>query len=431
MEPLAAVEFRWLWLAVFAANSGLFAIVLVGGAVAYRVSGGSPLWSSSVFTAVLAPTILVGPAAGALADRFSRPRLVSAGLATSLVACVAATVAMAIAGAGQVSLAALLACCLVAGAGRAVISPAWQALLPGILGLPRLLGGGALMRVGTQGGELVGPAFTAGLVAAGLPAAAFGVCAALYALALAFSVALWRLSGRPVARAAGRPGLLRPAVEGLRYAVRTPPLGAVLGLVGLHCALTMAFLGLLPGLATGRLHDGQLYGVLVTAVGLGAIGGALGLAVLAWRADVTRVFVVSAAASGGTLAWLGASAGAVSALAAAVAAGAAQAVFMTGAYTLTQTLVADRMRGRVASFSGILTAGSMSLVSLVWGALADVTSPAVTMVATGTAFVVATIAYLVWMPSLRRRRGLTRDGVAGGPAQLPGAVRAAEGHPGG
>lgn len=395
---LRSAAFGLVWSVVLTSNSAMFALILVGGAYAYRLSGGSELWSSSVFSAVLIPTVLVGPLSGPLVDRYPRASVLRAGSIVGFCACAGLTV-MAWAGAG--GMAALVAGCLVAGAGRGLISPSWQALLPGMLGSRALLRGGALMRIAQQGGEFVGPAVAAALMTVST-GAAFAVCAVLYAMAAVLTV------GLPGLRATGHghEPVLTAIRMGAAYIARTRPIAITLVLLALHCSLTMAFLGLLPGLASDHLHQPALYGTLVAALGLGAIGGAATVAVAADRLDTTRTLVVTAVASGVTLAWLGLSSEPWLAVVAAVFSGAAQAAFMADAYVVTQRLADDRFRGRVASLSGMLTAGSMSLLAPLWGALAHHTSTPAVLVATGGGFAVLVLLGLLVWPETRRRSGL-------------------------
>lgn len=395
---LRSTAFGLIWSVVLTSNSAMFALILVGGAYAFRLSGGSELWSSSVFSAILIPTVLVGPLSGPLVDRYPRASVLRAGSIVGFCACAGLTV-MAWSGAG--GLAALVAGCLVAGAGRGLIAPSWQALLPGLLGSRALLRGGALMRIAQQGGEFVGPAIAAALITVNT-GAAFAVCAVLYGMAAGLTV------GLPALRAVGHAHepVLTAIRTGASYIVRTRPIAITLVLLALHCSLTMAFLGLLPGLAADQLHEPALYGALVAALGLGAIGGAATVAIAADRLDTTRTLVVTGLASGITLAWLGLSPHPWLTIVAAVFGGAAQASFMADAYVVAQRLSHDRFRGRVASLSGMLTAGSMSLLAPLWGALAHATSTPAVLVATGGGFAVLVLVGLFVWPETRRRSGL-------------------------
>ncbi|MGH7912913.1 MAG: hypothetical protein ACREOV_14440, partial [Candidatus Dormibacteraceae bacterium] len=90
--------------------------------------------------------------------------------------------------------------------------------------------------------------------------------------------------------------------------------------------------------------------------------------------------------------------GAVQSLTAAVVVaagvGASEATFMAVVYALTQTITDDHMRGRVASSQLVITAGSMSVLSMGWGALEGPWGPGLTLLVPGVAFVVAVLAFL-------------------------------------
>ena len=160
--------FRWVWLSVLGANSGRFCIVLVAGYEAYRV-GHSATWSGSIMMVTLLPIIVVAPVAGGLADRYNRAVMMACGMGTATTACLLLTI---VSLAGLVSLPLLVGLVALIGVGAAVQLPAWQAVLPGLLGRDRLLNGSMLAQMAQQGAELTGPAIgTAVLVAAGTTAA--------------------------------------------------------------------------------------------------------------------------------------------------------------------------------------------------------------------------------------------------------------------
>lgn len=399
-SALSVGTFRWVWAAVFGANSGMYALSMVGGMVAYDLSHGSTLWSSAMMTATMVPSVVGSPITGVLADRYRRTALMTAGtLAGVLGAGIAA--AGYLLGAGLYP---MLVGCIVAGLARSLLSPSWQALIPSVLRPGELLGAGALMRVAMQGGEFAGPAVATAVVAFGGTSAGFAVAIAWYLASVLLTVPLRRVHADGRVAQQHRP-LLGPIVDGARYVATGRPLGPTVLLVGLHCALTMAFLGLLPSLAARTLHRSGLYGTLLTEVGLGAILGSLALAVVARRLDVTRVLVGTAVASGLSLVVLavptplGAQAGAI-------LAGASQAAFMAAAYTVTQQLARVDMRGRVAAVSNIINSAGMSFISMLWGAIAAPFGAPAVLVATGLAFVLVTAGFLWRLPGLRRRAGL-------------------------
>lgn len=381
-------EFRWVWLSVLAANSGRFCVVLVAGYEAYRV-GHSATWSGSIMMVTLLPIIVVAPIAGGLADRRNRAVVMGCGMGTATAACLLLTVVTL---AGIASLPLLIGLVLVIGVGLAVQLPAWQAVLPGLLGPHRLLNGSMLAQIAQQGAQLTGPAIgTAVLVFAGT-APAFGLCTAFYLLG---ALAALRVRRAVPAPQGTHRGLFTPVLHGFAYLARHATLRLLILFVALHCALTMAFNGILPELAQEHLGGGgSVYGLLLTSVGLGAVGGPLLLVVFGRRLRDVHVLFGSGLLSGALLAALGIATSLPVAGVLAFGTGAAQAVFMAVFLALSQTLTAEPMRGRVSSAQVVITAGSMSLLSMGWGMLAGPWGPALTMLVPGLAFAAVVVGFL-------------------------------------
>lgn len=395
LSALRVAQFRWIWLGVGIAGSGMYAVLVVSGAEAARLAH-SPLVTSVVFAVILGPSLIVGPIAGASADRRNRALVMVTGV------CVAAAGGLALAvislgGLGSVPL--LIAGTALVGCGQAILMPAWQAMLPGILG-ERLLNGSAYMRIASQGGQFLGAAIITPVLIGSGATAGFAVATVFYLIALVF-VLLIRVPMVRVER--DRAGIR----EGYRYLRHRRPLAALIFFVACHCTFTMAFVGLLPSFAGHSLGNPDDYGALVSAVGLGAIGGAVVLIVMAERLDSARALWVTGLLSGFALVWLGASTSAVMAAAAAIAVGASQGFFMAVMYSVTLGITSEDMRARISSFSTIFTAGSMSVFSLAWGALAQVIPSGIVMMATGTVFLILLAGFIVWwLPQLRVNKGL-------------------------
>lgn len=377
-----------VWLSILAANSGRFCIVLVAGYQAFH-AGHSAVWSSAISMVILLPVVVVAPLAGGLADRVSRAALMAVGMGLALVAAVTAT---ALTAAGALPLPALVMLVLLIGTGGAVQSPAWQAILPGMLGTRRLLNGSLLAQIAQQGAELSGPAIGTAVVAIGGPVAGFGLCAVFYAIGM---LTAWRVRGLVGTPAGRHRGLFRPVVEGFNYVLHRPALALLMLFVALHCSLTMAFNGLLPALAATHLHGGSgVYGLLLTSVGVGAVAGPLLIMVFGRRLRDVHVLFVTGFLSGAMLALLGVVPTLTLAIPIAAGVGASEATFMAVVYMLSQTMAADHMRGRVSSSQLVITAGSMSILSMGWGALEGPWGPGLTLVVPGVAFVIAVLAFL-------------------------------------
>ena len=370
-------------------------MVLVAGYQAYA-AGHSAFWSSSIAMVIQLPMIVVAPLAGGVADRVRRPLVMAAGMTVAALGAGAAAVS---AGAGAMPVALLIGLALVIGVGGAIQYPAWQAMLPSLLGPRRLLGGSLLARIAQQGAELTGPAAGTVALALGGPVAGFALCAALYVAGALSGLHVRRMGAAPVAGDAG-PGVLRAVGRGLAYLFGHPRLRLLAAFVTLHCGLTMAFLGLLPSIATQHLGGGRAtYGILLTSVGLGAIAGPLALMLFGRRLRDLHVLVTAGVGSGGMLAALGLATVMPLAVAASIGVGASDSVFMAVAYALTQRMTGEHMRARISSSQIVITAGSMSLLSMGWGALVEPWGPALVLIIPGVAFIAAVAAFL---PSLAR-----------------------------
>ena len=427
--------FRQLWLAVLSGNSGRFAVLLVAGWEAYRLGHHSSLWPSLVSMLLLVPSMFFGLLAGGVADRRNRARMAATGQFINALACALGAVLVL---SGQLGLGSLLGLTALIGIGNSVQGPAWQAMIPGLVGQRRLLNASMATRIAQQGAELTGPALATVALAAVGAAAAFGVCAGFYLVALGL---VWRLRHQVQAPAGGATsqGILGPIREGVSYVRHQQPLGTLLLWVGLHCSLTMASVGILPAVATANLHgDATAYGVLLTSFGLGSVFGPLLLMWLGGRVATVPTLVGSGVLSGLPLISLGLIPVLWVAILSAALAGGAQAVFMAAIYSANQGRTVDPLRGRVASVQLSLTTGAMGLASVGWGALVALVAPGVVLAVPGAVFVVACVPFA--LRSGRIRSALARPGIEfpsdGGHRESVGPVAGAlliggaPGHPG-
>ena len=385
--------FRWLWVSNAAGNSGRWAFSMAIGWLTLELTH-SGFWVGAVVFATSGPIILVSPLAGLLADRFDR-RFVLAGafgvsaLASGLIALLSALHVL--------SLPALLVLGLGFGAGFSVQITAWNVIVPQLVPRQDLLNAISLAAIARQGSEFVGPALATPLFVLAGPGAAFGLCFVLYALALLLTLPI------PAVRPLGYSGMLEPVREGLRYMRKVPAVWLLIVLVGAHCTLTMAYMGLLPSFVAGTLHGGdRLFGTIMTVIGLGAILGSLTLAALTAARHRGPWLLGTGVVSGVSLSILGVAREPVLAIAAAFLVGASQTMFMSVTLAAVQEWARDEYRGRVTSVYNLLSGGPMALMGWGDGGLADVYPPAVVLVASGLAFLGVMAAMALRSASVRR-----------------------------
>lgn len=234
---------------------------------------GSGTVLGTVIAIQLLPVLLLGPYGGLLADRFDKRRmLLAAQVAMGLLALALGLLTVT----GAVALWHVFVLAAALGVVRALTIPAQQAF-PGELVGPELLSNAvSLSNVAQSAARAVGPA-VAGLL---IVAVGIGPCFLLNAasfVAVVISLATMEPGGLeavPVARRG--PGQIR---EGLHYVRETPELLVPLVMMCVIGTLAYEFPVVLPLLASGPLGGGAAaYGLMTSAMGVGAVVGGLWLA---------------------------------------------------------------------------------------------------------------------------------------------------------
>ena len=421
-------EFRCLWLGVVLGNCARWAFVLGLGWMVYQVTRSS-LWVGAAVMGTQAPALLVAPLAGAWADRWPRRRLLLLGF---LMAAGASGLLALASLRGEAPVGVVMAASVLFGSAFAVKSTAWNSILPNCVPPQHLVNAVSLQSMAYHGSQFAGPALAGPvLLLLGAPGT-FGVALALYLAGAA--TALWLRPPEQGPSRASSAGMWVLTVEGIRYLRASPLVGGLMTMIGLHCGLTMTYMGLLPHFAVSALAGGETaYSALMMAVGLGAVTATLALAGSGYTQHRTVAYLWSTLVSGLSLVGL-AAAGKMPwplawALGMAALVGGSQAMFMALSQVWTVGLADDRYRGRVASVYNMLATGAMALGNWAFGALAQRLAPAPVLAAMGVAFV-ATCAVMALRSVPLRELWLSRfdPQAAGGPGHRP--VGAAASHPG-
>ncbi|MDX6227540.1 MAG: hypothetical protein QOI76_930 [Frankiales bacterium] len=220
-------------------------------------------------SAQLLPSLLLGPYGGLIADRYNKRHLL---LATQASAALSALLLAILTASGAVRLWMVFGLAFLLGCINAVDNPVRQVFALDLV--PRHLVSNAvsLNEVVFNASRVVGPALGALLVAQ------LGVASCFFVNAASFSLPMLAVASVHPDKSAHAPvvpqgsGQLR---EGLRYAWSTPILRHLL-LMAAAAAMIFNFTVSLPMMAKSELHVGVGgFGSMVTAFGVGAIGGAL------------------------------------------------------------------------------------------------------------------------------------------------------------
>lgn len=391
-------DYRTLWLSSAVAAASLWAMLMARGWLVFEISG-SGLAVGAVTFAAMAPWALA-PIGGAFADRFDRGRLVLWGR-VALMGLAFALAALAFT--DVIAIWHLVVIAAASGVVRIFEIPAEQALIPNVVDRDSLLNAITLASLARHGSRFIGPLVGAPLIAGVGPGWLFVLGAVFYGIsALVFIRFRLRSSGG----LAGTEGGFRAAGRGIREAVRYVgqhrPLMLVFALTMFHCMLVMSFDSLLPIFATDALGRGSgAFGALLAGVGAGALVGTLILSFVHNGAARGATFLGTGVLSGAAMLWLAVASGPVTAVAAAVVVGAAQAAFMALSATFIQEVVSDALRGRVMSLYVLLAAGTMATMIFGNGALADVINVRILLVASPATFIALVLAWSLSQADLR------------------------------
>jgi len=342
---------------------------------------GSSLAVGLVGLAAALPLLVLGLLGGSIADALDRRTLV---LATSgaLAVLSLALAGQALAGLRLVWLLYLLVA--VQSALNAVQAPSSRTFAPRLLGPERQAAVQALGSLSFQLAMVIGPLLAGVLIAAG------GVQAAYAVDALSFLAALWAVRRLPAMTptGGGTRASLQAVFEGLRYVRRQKVLTGVL-LIDLDVTVVGFPKALFPALAVTRLGGGaRTVGLLYAAVAVGGVAAAVLSGPLTRLRRQGRLALVAVAVMSVCFGALGLVRAVWTALVLLAAAGAADVAFGVVRGTLLQVLTPDRLRGRVNSVGFVVGAGGPSLGDVEAGALAALTSPAVSAFTGGVASLV-------------------------------------------
>ncbi|HEY6351636.1 MAG TPA: MFS transporter [Candidatus Angelobacter sp.] len=359
--PLREPLFRTLWITALISYTGSWMQNIAAGWLMTTLTS-SPFWVSLVQVALSLPVFLIALPAGALADSVDRRKFLMV-TQSSMVAAAAVLGVLTITGA--VTRQWLLIFTFLLGTGAVMNEPAWQALIPDLVALPKLASAVALNSAGFNIARSVGPAL-GGLVIA---TAGSGVAFLLNAFSF-LGVILFLYRWKPAARE------LPPAVSlsssigsGLRYARQDHRIQAVLVRTLAFSLFVSAFWALLPLIASS--HGAGGYGIMLGCFGVGALIGA-GL-----LAGIRRNFSFDAVVAWGNLVFAAAVFGlprVQSLVGSCMCAAAAGLAYLGNLATLNfvaQTAVPAWVRARVMSLYVLALQGGLALGSVIWGIVAS------------------------------------------------------------
>ncbi len=387
-SPLHNALFRSLWIATIVSNVGTWMQDVGSGWLMTSLSS-SPSMVALVEAADSLPVMLLALPAGAIADIVDKRRLLIA---------VQIYLMMVVGALGVLTLFelttawALLGFTFALGVGAALLMPAWSAIVPDLVRPQELQAAVALNSIAINVSRAIGPAIAGVLVAAVGPWFVF-ILNALSYIGIIAVLLHWRREHRKSTLPAER--FLSAIRVGLRFVVHTRALLVVLVRGIAFFAFASATWSLFPLIVRQELGRGpEIYGLLLTCIGIGAVGGAMLLPRA--RARVSRDALVAGASLLYALAALAlAYVQNIALLALAMlATGMAWIAILSALQVSAQLTLPAWVRARGLAAFVVVFMGGMALGSIMWGQIATRIGIPAALTAAGIGMAVAVV--LTW-----------------------------------
>jgi MFS family permease len=372
----------------------------------YRLTG-SPVLLGTVGFASQIPIFLLSPLGGVVADRHERRRVL---LVTQSSMMALAGVLAALTLLGHIHVWHVLVLASLLGIANGFDIPARQSFVVELVPRQDLPNAIAINSSMFNGARVIGPAIAGVVVSAVGEGWCFFGNAVSYIAVLASLLSL-RLPGRAIAEQ--RPSPFEDVLEGFRFVARTRPIRTLLLLLGLVSMTGMPYATLMPVMAQDVLHSGASgLGLLMGAAGMGALGGALALARHNSLRGLGRWIGMGAVSFGICLMLFSLSRIFWLSVALLLPVGFSMLLQMSSTNTLIQSMVPDRLRGRVMSVYAMTFMGMAPLGALLAGAAADVLGAPETIAIGGGISILGGLVFLRRLPGLRpEARRLIREQV--------------------
>ncbi len=376
-------DFRLFWIAALASNTGTWLQGIAAPFVLYRITG-STTWLGIGAFCSFAPSVVLGPLAGSLADRIPRRQIVLVCQSISMAVAVGLWALWSFDLMNPVAVVGLL---FVSGCASGINLTSWQAFVPQLVPPDSLPQAVRLNSFQFTLARALGPALAGVVLSQFGPGANFAGNALSFVLVI---VALLMVSPRPLDLPPPSGRVRDQFRAGLSYVrAQRALLVAVLTILLVGCC-GMAVIQLTPAIASQQFGVGRAaYGFLVSSYGLGAIGGSLIVSIAGERLRKSSLTTLGLALFGVGVMVLGVSSLYVIGLLGTFVMGIANASVGMSLNTAVQMRVAEAFRGRVMAVYLMCLMGGVPLGALVLGRVASVFSLEAALIGAATVLLLA------------------------------------------
>jgi MFS family permease len=390
----------------------------------YRLTGSGLLLGSVGFASQI-PVFLIAPIGGITADRGNRQRIV---IGTQMASMILAFVLAALTLSHKVHVWHIFVLAALLGVVNAFDIPGRQSFLVDMVGKEDLMNAIALNSSMFNGARVIGPAVAGVLVARLGEGWCFFVNGVSY---IAVIAGLMLMNVHAPAKASAKTSPLEHIIEGFQFVRRTAPIRTLLLLLGLVSVTGMPYVVLMPIFADKILHNGGQefasligshdlgavrLGILMGAAGVGALLGALTLAVRSGVKGLGRWVAVCCGGFGVSLILFAFSKSFWLSVMLLLPVGYFIMLQMASSNTLIQVMVPDALRGRAMALYSMMFMGMAPLGALLGGALSDRLGAPLTVATGGLASLAGAWWFGMQLPKIRAeaRQLIVAQAMAGG-----------------
>ena len=361
---MRSTPFARVWCGGFVSNVGTW---MQATALSYYTAHltGSAAWTALVAAGEFAPTAILGPIGGALADRYSRKTIFMSvtavqGIFAALLTWIMATSTP---GAPVIALYALANGCAFA-----IGFPAFQSVMPELVPPESLSSAIGLSSASWNFGRVVGPSVTALLFAP------LGIAWILGINAMSFAAVLLALITIqiPMRNVVPQP-IFASILEGFRFVRNDPGLKIMIQSLAWNTLWLAPFIGLISAMVEKEFGGGQhAVGWLITAQGAGAVVTGVYFAKAVERFGVEKVMVLAMCACPVTLIAYGVAPNVWLAIPALFLTGLLYFAALSCFANIAQLRAPSEFRGRVLSINQVVLGSVYAIALGIQGPLGDI-----------------------------------------------------------
>jgi MFS family permease len=365
MRALRSRNYRLFFIGQLISLVGTWMQMVAQPWLVYRLTGSSLLLGTVGFASQI-PVFILAFIGGAVADRFNRHRVV---IATQTAAMILAFILALLTLTHMVRVWHIIVLAALLGIVNAFDMPGRQAFIVMLVDKDDLMNAIALNSSIFNGARVLGPA-VAGMLIAGIGEGWCFFANAVTYIAVIVCLLMMKLNqGEPMAKSGSG---LRNLLEGFQYVRNMRPIRALLLLLALISLVGMPYSVLMPIFADKILGGGPRgLGILMGATGLGALAGAISLAVRSDPRGLGKTVALTSGGFGLSLILFSFSKSFWLSALFLIPVGYSFMVQMAATNTLVQTMVPDRLRGRVMAVHVMMFMGMAPFGSFIAGAVAD------------------------------------------------------------